>query len=429
MLERCSHSATYTCGLNCQFCHRRFRPWAGSGSHDHIPPSRSLGLSSAGAGSKRPREELAVELPSKRRESGHLTSFEGRFRPFIALDDQSAYGSIPRANSCGVRTVNPTPTSEEAESVIEANVKESRVSEVRVSQFLDTGNTTCGSGDHFSTSSGFEDVFSERLSAPFRAFSHRFLSRAGKRKHRSFADIWRSRRIPPMSIPDTTVRPLSPVPVASPAETQGKDVVIQDTIELPRVPKKRVETMVVEERKRFFIDTPTLPMIIAMRKWVADTYALLGVHREEDKCWLHPSPPPPKSNGRARGVISRGFFWADDTGRHCIQVNFGVVALIINHYLTDEQMEGYITKGWHLSHLCGNWTCCNWKHFTVEAGSINIRRNVCFRLPRGCHHSPKCMKDKKRRLLPVAPTLSTDKTLGRVQEILIALSGNSDSDG
>lgn len=410
LLERCSHSASYACGLNCRFYKRRSQAWTASNSDDLDPPSWTRGLSSAGVGSKRSREELAADFPSKRRESGGLTSFGGSFRLPMVFDDHNAYPVAPRANSGKGRTSNTSLVVEEDSPVSKAGVKESKLSGPRIWQVLHNEHRDDSSED-LSTRSGFKKAFSGCLSAPVRSI--RFPPHLGRHKHRTFTDMWRSRSIPQASTPDTSARSSSPIPVASPAETQNKDVGNEDTIEPPRLHRKRVETMAVKERKRFLVDKPTIPMIIAMRKWVAETYALLDVHREEDNCWFHPSPPPPHPNGRARGAISRCFFWGDETGRHCIWVNFGVVALIVKHYLTDEQREGYITKGWHLSHLCGNWTCCNWKHFTVEPGTINISRNVCFRLPRGCHHHPQCMKDKKKRLLPVGSTLSMNKTLGR----------------
>lgn len=68
-------------------------------------------------------------------------------------------------------------------------------------------------------------------------------------------------------------------------------------------------------------------------------------------------------------------------------------------------MEGYVNKSWHLSHLCSNWTCCNWRHMTVESGRINRSRNQCFRNATQCPHNPQCMKDRKRRLL-ITPVIS-----------------------
>jgi hypothetical protein len=68
--------------------------------------------------------------------------------------------------------------------------------------------------------------------------------------------------------------------------------------------------------------------------------------------------------------------------------------------MTKQQKDGFINNQWHLSHLCGNWTCLNPGHTTVEPGSINIKRNNCFSHRSGCPHDPKCIKEKK---VPLGP--------------------------
>lgn len=71
----------------------------------------------------------------------------------------------------------------------------------------------------------------------------------------------------------------------------------------------------------------------------------------------------------------------------------------------------FINKKWHLSHLCGNWTCVNPGHTTVEPGNVNISRNNCFSHRGGCLHDPKCMKEKKVNLgangIPIYPDCDT----------------------
>ena len=135
-----------------------------------------------------------------------------------------------------------------------------------------------------------------------------------------------------------------------------------------------------------------------MRKYVHNVYKLFDDSHEEDNCWLHPTPPPARKDGRPVGTISRTFAWKDSSGKHKLHVNFGMVALIVEHQLTEEQMEGYVNESWHLSHLCGNWTCCNWRHMTIESGRNNVSRNQCFPIARRCPHDPPCMKDRKRQL-------------------------------
>jgi hypothetical protein len=68
--------------------------------------------------------------------------------------------------------------------------------------------------------------------------------------------------------------------------------------------------------------------------------------------------------------------------------------------MNKQQKDGFINKQWHLSHLCGNWTCLNPGHTTVEPGSINIKRNNCFSHRSGCPHDPECKKEKK---VPLGP--------------------------
>lgn len=136
-----------------------------------------------------------------------------------------------------------------------------------------------------------------------------------------------------------------------------------------------------------------------IKQYVHDVYKLFDGIYSKDDCWLHPSPPLACRNGRPPGTIQCNFVWKDSVGNHKLHVNLGMVALVAEHQLTEEQMEGYVNKSWHLSHLCGNWTCCNWRHMTVESGRINNSRNQCFRDATQCLHDPQCMKDRKRRLL------------------------------
>ena len=161
--------------------------------------------------------------------------------------------------------------------------------------------------------------------------------------------------------------------------------------------KFKTDYMTIEERKHFFIYTPTEDMKAAAKKYFSGIYQLLDTSGSNDDCRLHPTPP--HFNGKAAGGISFGFSWSDAYGSRRLTVNWGIVALVVRQQLTDAQMNGFINKSWHLSHLCGNWTCCNWRHFTVESGPINVSRNRCFNSPAKCAHNPTCMKEKKRQLL------------------------------
>ena len=134
-----------------------------------------------------------------------------------------------------------------------------------------------------------------------------------------------------------------------------------------------------------------------MKKYLLDIYNLLDGSRSIYNCWLHPSPPPNRMNGRSMGTIQRHFAWEGSSGKQSLTVNIGIVALIIEDQLIEEQKEGYVKESWHLSHLCGNWTCCNWRHMTVESGPVNNSRNMCFKSDSRCQHDPPCMKRRKRQ--------------------------------
>lgn len=162
-------------------------------------------------------------------------------------------------------------------------------------------------------------------------------------------------------------------------------------------PTFKSDAMTIVDRKYFFIYTPTEGMIAASKKYFSEIYQLLDMSGSNDDCRLHPTPP--QFNGKAAGVISFGFSWRDECGSHRLSVNWGIVALVVRQQLTDAQMDGFVNKSWQLSHLCGNWTCCNWRHFTVESGLINRNRNACFNSSAKCTHNPPCMKEKKRKLL------------------------------
>ena len=156
-----------------------------------------------------------------------------------------------------------------------------------------------------------------------------------------------------------------------------------------------MEKMSITDRKRFFIYTPTDAMKEAMQIHVSKVYQLFPPTRNISDCMLHPNPRGLLKNGKYNQKIVCNYQWKDASGIHNIGVNFGVVALIVNYRLTAAQKEGFIKEAWHLSHLCGNWICCNWRHHTVEPGPVNCGRNGCFNSSEQCKHDPSCMKEKK----------------------------------
>ncbi|KAF7877268.1 hypothetical protein EAF04_000951 [Stromatinia cepivora] len=158
------------------------------------------------------------------------------------------------------------------------------------------------------------------------------------------------------------------------------------------------------ERKRIILSSVRRPPHIkkSMQIWLESTNRLLDPFREDQECWFHPAPPPPRITSigtlRACGNIQKTFYWQDHNGKHSLNLNFGIVSKILFHTMTKMQQDGFINKKWHLSHLCGNWTCLNPNHTTVEPGNVNSGRNNCFSHRGGCLHIPKCMKEKKVNL-------------------------------
>ena len=167
----------------------------------------------------------------------------------------------------------------------------------------------------------------------------------------------------------------------------------------PAVPpaKSRKETLSISERKEFFLRTPTSQMKIAMKRHVATINALFRPALASSECWLHPRPP--EASMEPTGSIKVRLHWTDSDGAHTLDVNYGVITLLLDDRLSEEQIEGFVHYKWHLSHLCGNWTCCNPQHFTLEDGSINQDRNRCFKSEDDCPHHPQCKKTKKRSIL------------------------------
>jgi hypothetical protein len=165
-------------------------------------------------------------------------------------------------------------------------------------------------------------------------------------------------------------------------------------------PKLPFNKVTCRERKRIIVSSNRPPALTkAMCQWVDKTNYMLDPFRDNDECWFHPSPPAAhlSMNGILRpcGKLQKRFIWQDRNGKHTLVLNYGIASKLVNYKMTKQQKDGFINKQWHLSHLCGNWTCLNPAHTTVEPGSVNISRNNCFSHRSGCFHSPQCMKDKK----------------------------------
>ena len=203
-------------------------------------------------------------------------------------------------------------------------------------------------------------------------------------------------------------RNLSASPTLSKAPAQCSSASADAAVRLQTTKESKVTqngTVNVLDRKRHFMYTPGDAIKKRMEKYVSDINRLFDSMRSDGDCWLYPSPLSARSNGRPKGNIPCAFNWTDSSGTHKLRVNFGLVALIVERQLVEEQMRGYVSESWHLSHLCGNWTCCNWRHMTVESGRTNVSRNQCFRSAGLCSHQPPCMKHRKRQF-PVTVDIS-----------------------
>ena len=197
---------------------------------------------------------------------------------------------------------------------------------------------------------------------------------------------------------------------------QNVPEILQADVSLPVKPLKRrarKETMSVIDRKKFLISTPTKAMVDSMERYVSEIVKIIPLRHflYPFNCWLHPLPPQPsRPTSQEPGAIRCHLGWKDsDNVYHAIGVNYGIVALLVKGRMTAKQKAGFVHNSWHLSHLCGNRTCCNWSHFTVEPGPVNISRNSCLLSDdhRSCTHYPRCMRDKKLKGL-VKPLNATE---------------------
>ncbi|KAG9235571.1 hypothetical protein BJ875DRAFT_267811 [Amylocarpus encephaloides] len=138
--------------------------------------------------------------------------------------------------------------------------------------------------------------------------------------------------------------------------------------------------------------------------WVCQIKNLLDPYRADSDCWLHPNPPPCRLNLFAKsGIkrydsISKLFKIADPNNpqdNYLIQIPFSIAHHITNNSLTPEQREGYSKHNWDASNICGNWTCLNPAHITVESATAKEGRAACFEFLLVCRHLPACLKANK----------------------------------
>ncbi|KAK8205195.1 hypothetical protein IWZ01DRAFT_89150 [Phyllosticta capitalensis] len=124
--------------------------------------------------------------------------------------------------------------------------------------------------------------------------------------------------------------------------------------------------------------------------------AFQGMSFEPDQCWLHPRP-----DKKGRVIISVNFQdWESFSTRasQSVSFEFGMALKLLNGTMSHEEQEGWVRESWHLSHLCGNASCCNHEHHVVEPGTVNFSRKNCHNRRdniagaayRSCSHSPPC---------------------------------------
>lgn len=201
----------------------------------------------------------------------------------------------------------------------------------------------------------------------------------------------------------------------------------------PEPPTPSLNQLSCQERKRLVISTRPAKLIQDLKAWLASTTQLLDPFLEDAECWLHPSPPPPRltKNGLliSRRSISKRFTFTSPSPHapvqlqtHSLTIPYGIAHHLVYHTLTLQRQDGWINQTWQNSHLCGNWTCLNPKHLTVESAGVNGSRNNCFSHRRGCFHQPVCLKDYK---VP----LGSDGLLVEIEEGGVYLGGGGEGDG
>lgn len=426
LLSSCGHTSSFSCGFACREYSKASQTWANRLSVDEsLPLWMTNSLKEQVGTRKRPWENSYADERNKRLASGRLTFIPGTFKPVIILDDDDGTDPVvPRIIDRSGRSKDDPMIIEEDES--NSGVGASHASNPRYHDRQALACSHSRDGATESTTSKAPDIAGSPSSRTQSRAQETLLYESAVvigtgvqgSLEPSDADStedavsWtlnetgpdltylygtplkhRSRSLP------ISLKGSSELVRCSRLETPEKDSgAWSDSQISPPIRKTPKDTLSLQDRKSFFIHSPTPALESAMAKWVSEIDSVLDQFREEDDCWLHPSPPPPRPNGRASGCLKRDFYWADERGRHKITINFGVIALIVQDRLTERQKDGWIMHSWHLSHLCGNWTCCNWRHFTVEPGIVNITRNSCFMHRSGCVHNPKCMKEKKQQL-------------------------------
>lgn len=161
------------------------------------------------------------------------------------------------------------------------------------------------------------------------------------------------------------------------------------------------ETTAIRVRKQLFYSTYWMQLVPTLRKVLSRYHEHVQGIKDNPGCWLYRGP---RIYVR-RQTLGESVGFRHDGKLEKITINIAIVAMLLEGLLTDDAKEGIIENAWHASHLCGNWTCINPHHITVEPGPVNISRNPCFRdKERPCSHTPRCLKHLKVGLETLRPS-------------------------
>ncbi|MCJ1390992.1 hypothetical protein MMC18_003853 [Xylographa bjoerkii] len=398
MPTQCCHSETIVCGLRC-LAHLG-KPVQAFGTFMELAqlPTWLLTVKELPRGEKRSWDESSSSATTGKRRCGRLTFLPRIYRPLIVLDDD--VGSDYPTNS-------PPPFHETKSSPKHVSIEDENAATSTKPSLAPvcTKYILLPHGMSESSSQAGNQTCENYLGATSFAGVHTQTVGSADQNEGRFHEKGRPQNLPSLPYQGLDASGNFFSGENGSCEPQKPQIAVAT----PKIPRNAIS---VEDRKRYFIETPPAHMVREMKKRVADIYGILDPQRSDGECWLHPKPPLPY------GSIRYNFHWKDQNSCQALSVNFGVIALLVESSLTEHQQKGYINNAWHLSHLCGNWTCCNWRHFTVEKGSINIQRNACFIHRNGCIHNPPCMKHLKRRLsFATSPTSKVPlpgETLGAV---------------
>ncbi|OCL06364.1 hypothetical protein AOQ84DRAFT_365885 [Glonium stellatum] len=164
--------------------------------------------------------------------------------------------------------------------------------------------------------------------------------------------------------------------------------------------------MSLQDRKRYALYEFLPTRIHILRKWMKYYLDAIPKDKKKNDCWIYSSARLPSS----RNSICYASSYRYKNKSRRFSFHYGFIALLVKGQLTDEEKEGIIEEGWHASHLCGNWPCCNPRHIQPEPGNINQDRKTCFRTRRSCQHYRPCMTSlqKESSTFRTLPAVSPD---------------------